>query len=177
MTWVNINELIYPVGHVLVTSTNQSPAESMGGTWTCIHKTFEEYGGAITVTKGDSASEFECGVLRAGNTVRFRIRFVPNVNIADNTLTMGYLDFESAGITGGLGYGLYNYAAGNDTAGGFAMCQIGYDTGVVQTVDAVAQTSGTLASGTTCYLDFTQVCYPSKMSDSACKEWFWKRTA
>lgn len=175
MTWTNINELIYPIGHVMATSTNQSPAETIGGTWTCIHKTFEEYGGNITVTKGSSASEFECSVLRTGNTVRFRIRFVPNVSVADTARHMGTIDLASAGLSG-LGYALYNYPAGSDAPGGFAMCQIDID-GKVQTVEAVGKTSGTLDGNSSYYLDFTQVCYPSRMLDDACKQWFWQKTA
>lgn len=176
MTWVNINEAIYPVGHVIITSTNESPANLYGGTWTCIHKVFKEYKGSITTTKGANASSAGCEIVRAGNTIRFRVYFVPNTSIADSTLTMGYLDFESAGIDG-LGYSVFNYHAGNDASGGWAMTTVAHDTGAIQTEEAIAQTSGTLASGNTYYLDFTQSCYPSKMLDSACKEWYWKRTA
>lgn len=176
MSWININDIVYPIGHVVTTTSNISPAETLGGTWTLIDKRFSDLGDAVSSTVGSGASSFTVAAMRAGNTIRFRVAFVPNTTIADTTLTMGVIDFESAGITG-LGYGVYNYPAGADAPGGFAMCQVGYDSGTVTTVDAVGKTSGELASGSTYYLDFTAVVYHTRMLDSACKEWLWKRTA
>ena len=32
-TWINLLEIVYPVGSLYMSSTNKSPAEMIGGTW------------------------------------------------------------------------------------------------------------------------------------------------
>lgn len=175
MAWVNVNDIVYPVGHVVMTSTNESPANSLGGTWTCVNKVFKDLGNTVTTTLGSYASSFTCYVLRAGNTIRMRIYFIPNVTIADTAYHMGTIDLTSLGVNS-LGYAQYYQPAGSDAANGYAMCLV-HSSGKVETVEAVGKTSGSLPTGGGFYLEFSQVCYPSQMLDDACKAWFWKRTA
>ena len=177
MAWLSVNEVAHPVGSIVVTNTNQSPANELGGTWTRIDKKFKELGNVVTSTLGSGASSFTCQILRSDHNIRFRISFVPKSTLNDTTITVGTVDLQSCGLNDTTYYGGFYLPAGCDEAGGYAMCNFGWDTGTVQVVDAVGKNAGTLSGGYTYYLDFTIAVADTMMLDSHCKEWHWKRTA
>ena len=176
MAWLSINEVANPLGSIVVTSSNVSPAAELGGTWTLVDKKFTEYSGSVTATAGAGASSFSAYMLRSDHNIRLRPQFYPSSTVNDTTVTMGKVDLSSCGITNTYYSGFY-LPAGSDASNGFAMCEFVWDTGEVKTVDAVGKNGGSLTPSETFYVDFNIVCTMDMMLDSHCKEWHWQRTA
>lgn len=176
MAWLSVNEVANPIGSIVVTSSNVSPAAELGGTWTLVDKKFKEYGGSVTTTTGAGASSFACYILRSDHNIRFRAQFYPSSTVNDTTVTMGTINLADCGVTD-VWYNGFYLPAGSDASNGFAMCEFGWDTGAIKSVDAVGKNGGSLTPSETFYVDFNAVFTMDMMLDSHCKEWHWQRTA
>lgn len=167
---------LYPIGHVVITDTNTSPADTIGGTWTLIDREFTPYYGTATTTANTTnASSFVCEFVRGGHNLRLRFKIVTTVTIGDTALEMGTVDLSSLGISRTL-YSVYQYPMGNDGSGGFGMFQMIYNTGVVSSVEALGEGTSELAAGTF-YGEINLTIVGNAMLDNACNKFYWKRTA
>lgn len=105
-TWVNLLDVIYPVGSVYITSTTTSPASLVGGTWTQITNKYlycsttpKQNGGSASHShslsgNGGACADFGVGASSSNYFVTNRrygtIAFTPNVR--EYWLTSGYGD-------------------------------------------------------------------------------------
>jgi hypothetical protein len=103
-TWVNLLDVIYPIGSVYITSTTTSPASLVGGTWTQITNKYlycsttpKQNGGSASHSHSLSGNGGACGDFGAGKTNsncfvanrRYgKISFTPNIR--EYWVTSGY---------------------------------------------------------------------------------------
>ena len=173
----NIVNVIYPVGSVYVTSTHTNPATILGkGTWTLVDKGFKSYSVFTpSIFTASTNVVLEGGYLsRGANTIRIRLSIVVNAALSDTGMKLGTLNWNAVGITG-LHAAFVEQLAFRDGANGGIAYSVNYESGDIQQLDVFDVDS--IASGTTFYLDFTFVVDSSRMLDSECDKFYWKRTA
>lgn len=172
----SVTNALYPVGAVMCMSTNKNPSSIYGGTWTLIDKGFKSYS-AFTpsiFTAGANVVADTVYLSRGANTIRIRLSIVINSAISDTGMSLGTLKWADVGITG-LHAGIIEQLAYRDGANGGIVYSIFHESGEIQLVDVFDQSS--IATGNTFYLDFTFVSDYTRMLDSVCDKFYWKRTA
>jgi len=175
----NIMLKIYPVGSVYVTSTNESPASYLGGTWSLVGKEFSaKHGtsstdGVLFSMNTTNTTAYTCYYLRHGQTIRIRIGIKNAVALSDTSLDMGSLNFNALGISG-LGF-TQQCCSSCDGGNVVVLNQIAYDTGAIQVLDIIG--ADTVAAGNTFFVDVILQPRMDTMLNSACDKFYWKRTA
>lgn len=169
---------IHPVGSVLCTSTNTNPSATYVGTWTLIDKGFKSHSSFTeppdVFTAGTNVVADTIYLSRGGNTIRIRLSLIINSAISDTGMSLGTLKWADVGITG-LHAGIIEQLAYRDGANGGIVYTIYHESGEIQLVDVFDQSS--ITTGNTFYLDFTFVSDHTRMLDSVCDKFYWKRTA
>ena len=168
-----INE-IYPVGSVYISSTNTNPASKFGGTWSLIDKGFESrhelvasgFTPATNITAGDTYVD------RGGNTLRVRQDITINTALSDTGADLGTFVWSKIGITN-LAMSINDAMTYRDGANGGIVWSL-WSSGKVEQIDILDNT--TIASGNKFFLEFTFVVDSSRMIDSFCDKFYWKRT-
>lgn len=175
-TGSSITNALYPVGAVVCMSTNKNPSSMYGGTWTLIDKGFKAYSAYIPsmFTAGTNVTADTVYLSRGGNTIRIRLSIVVNASLSDTGMSLGTLNWSTVGVTG-LHAGIIEQLSYRDGANGGIVYSIFHESGEIQQVDVFDATP--LASGSTFYLDFTFVSDYTRMLDSVCDKFYWKRTA
>ena len=70
VAWINVNDVVHPVGSVVCTSSSTSPASSLGGTWSLIDKELTPAAGTATVAQNTTnTSSFICEFTRGGGII------------------------------------------------------------------------------------------------------------
>ena len=168
---------MHPVGSVLITSTNTSPADSIGGTWKLVDKGFTSSNttNAEYFTAGTSVSNEAVWVTRADHMMRIRLNVTINAEVTDTTgLTIGTFNYEKLGITR-----LPANFVGSVTYSDGANCGISWNlnevTGALLLTDVFDLS--TLASGNAFCIDISFPLVCDQMLDSVCNKFYWSRTA
>lgn len=168
--------LIHPVGSVICTSTNTNPSATYGGTWELIDKGFKSQSGsdedAFTADSGVVVNNLY--ITRGGNTTRIRLNITVNADMTDTGHALGKFNWGKVGISS-LPMGYNEGVSYSDGANGGMVWSIVYDTGALSMVDVFDLS--TLPSGSKYNIDFTFVTEYTRMLDSVCDKFYWKRTA
>lgn len=170
----------YPVGSVYMTSTNDSPASYLGGTWTLTGKGFNDSASSsadyITENSTNCTIDGE-SYCRNGASIELRFHVTTKVAIADSNVELGTIDFSKLGITQ-ISLNLYQHPCLSDGGNGLVSVSISSTTGVVQFNDVIMKdASSSLPAGSAFYVQFTWVEHSNYMLDSACDKFYWERTA
>ena len=167
----------YPVGSVVITSTNTAPAFS--GTWTLINKEFSDlyvnnYNGYLTINTTNTTSVTNFIAIRTGRMISFRIVFVPKVDLTDATLEFATVNLSALGLAGSFQVYFTGYSDGSN---GIAQMALTAD-GRLESLDVITKTSGgTFPAGNAINLVINLPVIRNNMMDSACDKFYWKRTA
>ena len=175
-------DVVFPVGSVYITNTNTNPYKSLGrGAWTLIDKEFasaycktgspDEIYFAAAENCNDAGTQFT----RSGHTIRIRQAITSDLAMEDaNSMVIGSFYWENIGVTN-IATGIVEHLAYADGANSGIVYNVAYDTGEVKQVDTFDL--ATVPSDKTFYLDFTIVADKSRMIDSYCDKFYWKRTS
>lgn len=172
----NLIKALYPVGTVVCTSTNTNPSSIYGGTWTLIDKGFKSYSvfTSSIFTAGTNVVADTVYLSRGANTIRIRLSLTINSALSDTGMSLGKLNWSAIGITG-LHAALIEQLSYRDGANGGIVYSIFHESGEIQQLDVFDLTP--IPSGNTFFLDFTFVTDYTRMLDSVCDKFYWKRTA
>lgn len=169
MNW----ELQYPVGHIVVTSTNSNPRGRYGGTWELIEKDFASSDGIGGWSHTSSCSSSDFDFSRSGGTLFLSGGFTAGVQWNDDTIHAGTINFSACGVSR-LGADAY-FVAYTDAGNSGLMCEIEFDTGRLLVVDNFGDQY--ISSGR--YIKWScAIPIPTGYKlDAACDRFYWKRTA
>lgn len=169
---------IFPVGSVVITSTNSAP--SYEGTWTQFNKDFafesittnvEDY---FTLNATNITSVESFVLTRSDKAITVRLRFVTKVELSETNIPFGEFSLAALGLSG-----MYqtNFAAASDD-GNAILSMVLTGTGVLRCDDVISKTSGgSLAAGSQIDMYFTYTANQVYMLDSFCDRFYWRRTA
>ena len=176
-----IANIIYPVGSVYVTTTNDNPSQALGGTWECFdkHLAFKHFESSSNAFWTPSSTNTKSSAVYAtveGHMVTFRFEITTNVQAKDDDILWGTVDFSKLGFTA-LNYsGLYEIGV-SDAGESMIAVRLDYSNGQLKTVDINPKTDGgALAAGNTFYVHLALPIATNKIQDSACDKFYWKRT-
>ena len=171
---------IYPVGSTYVTSTNESPASYLGGSWELVDKRFKETTVTLS-TDNITLNTTNCSAISGwahlyDHHIRVSVNFTPLVALTDSTLEMftfntsalGCSQFTTSQVYSGMADGGNVVVVFNVTAAG-----------IFTTRDVIVRGSSetSLATGYSPTLSVEFYASYSKMLDSFCDKFYWKRTA
>jgi hypothetical protein len=184
----------FPIGSVLITSTNESPATSMGGEWSLVDKEYSN-----TVTALDSSSywtpatssstpraELSGFVIRTNHLIHLTLQFTTKIvaSLTNNSYTLGTIDHTKIGgvfnLPMSFGFTGSNFANAVYVNGSATeSCSIRYGIGATGTVtiNEVFNTSKQLPVDAIIYINVSIPMDPEYMGDSFCDKFYWKRTA
>jgi len=169
----------YPVGSIVITSTNTNPSAIYGGTWTLVRKRFTP----VTLTGSSTGVTFNTTNTQSGasvvqiykDIVWLRLTFAPKVSFADNSLTVATIDYTKFGLSSM--YTTYHTCPSDALNGAFMLTVAS----TVTSVDVITKTTATsiAASTSTAVLSIPIMApyTPANMIDSFCDEFWWRRTA
>lgn len=175
--WVKIPLMndITPVGSVFITSTNTNPNTlGLPGTWTLIDKEFSNNGGqgALELNTTNTSSEYGWWV-RDGHTITVDLRWNNKVQLNDNTIIVGKLKKDVLGLSNNLFMGIH---AIGYTDGGNCMFMVNVAEDLtVSVVDIIPDSY--ISVGQACNVTLTFTIPYTRMLDSACKKFYWKRVS
>lgn len=166
----------FPVGSVVITDTNTTPTYT--GTWTLIDKEFTPmyvYSDDTTYITRTNLSTANIRIRRGGHSINMTFQIKPSTTLSDTEVELGILKLPAMGLTEKMGVNAITAFCDADNT--FVMMQVAEASDgncVIKSVDA--QPSST--SGDTIQFDLTVVAANiTKMSDSECNKFYWKRTA
>ena len=175
----------HPIGSILTTATKTNPSSMLGGTWELVDKTFKNayilldntYWTStnselvLTTEQGDSSA---CIVTLVDHTVHIRLKLRPAIQLTDSDITLGTLNLAAVGVSDLL-YTAFSQVALSD--GG--QCTVSYSMNNAGTVIShdVLNVDGkhVMAADQFFYVDVTETVTSSKMLDSFCDKFYWKR--
>lgn len=168
---------IFPVGSVVVTSTNNAPAYE--GTWVLFDKSYKTvisttWADYVTVNDTNTTSVGSFIFHRSDKMVSIRIRIIPKVAVSDSTLEFCTLDRTAMGMTS-----MYQIYTVGMSDGGNTLTEIAVTAnGVIESLDVFPKTDGsTHPAGQQIDIYFNYAVNPVHMIDSHCDKFFWRRTA
>jgi hypothetical protein len=173
----------HPVGSILTTATKTDPANTVGGTWKLVDKTFGYRYITLDSTfwTGTNASIYPTST--AASVIlsdhMFSLKMTVQVNIPindDNSVPLGTLALRSCGIEKLPQHIMYAPAVSDE-----GNCTIAYYVGTdgkIEIYEAL-NLDGThsMASGSVFYVYLTQPIYYENMLDEFCDKFYWERTA
>lgn len=171
--------LMYPVNSVYVSSSNEDPSSKIGGTWSLIDKEFSY----LATYKQDSeyisfndknVSGVYFGFTREGHSIMFQIQYTNEVELNDNTIEIGTVNFEDIGISRFL-QAVY-FTGVCDGADAITTMHMHATSGLITCRDVV-NSAGTVAKGNYNYFTVTITVPHVYMLDEKCNRFYWKRTA
>lgn len=167
----------YPVGEVVITSSNTAPAYP--GTWTLIDRDFKTLISTtaddfLTINETNTTSVGSFILQRSGKMISVRMRIVPKVAVSDSTLVFCTLDRAAMGMTN-----MYQIYTTGYSDGGNALVELAITAnGEVESLDVFPKTDGgTIPAGQQIDVYFTYAANPTQMLHSACDKYYWERTA
>lgn len=176
MTPTALLNALYPIGSVYITSTNNNPANTLGGSWQLIDKEFKSQKLADTdtgtlLTKTSNTTSYDIYAIYGGHTIRFRLGFILTTAYdSDSNVDVGQLNFDELGVTG-LYHSILQVPAMGDAGNGLLMGNIS-NSGLVYVSDRIkASSDGTL------YINKDITVKKDEMLDSFCDKFYWKRTS
>ena len=168
----------FPVGSVVITYTNSSPASRFGGSWSLFDKeykyTWVSSGFTFNTT---NTTEGSFVALCTGKAVEIRLTWKNKIAISDDTRAIGTMNMSNIGMSAvHTSYGV----TWNDALGGIGMVRFAWSDGVLTVyVDDWATRSASYPTGTGqwCYLSAVIMAQGTSMTDSFCDKFYWRRTA
>lgn len=164
---------VHPVGSVVVTSNNTTP--DLPGTWELIDKEFKSEASSsddLFTANSTNCELNSCYYTRSGHSLQIRLNFTNKVALTDSNLVLGNFNLEALGVTS-LPYSLYNVLGSTDAGNSFLMMIVDYENGTLTHADCTSNVS----ANNSCYLLFDVDVTASRMIDSFCDKFYWKRTA
>ena len=161
---------IYPVGSILVTSSADiSPGNNIPETtWELIDKRFKSRMTDDFFTASDSVVGAQFATI-SGNSIFFRVTLKPKSALADTSVALGSLDFTKLGL-----HDIYltHYFCGiSDGSNSISLATI-EPNGTLNHIDDIG---GELSTENNIMYSTTIVVSHTKMQDSACDQFIWKR--
>ncbi len=171
----------YPVGSVVITDTNTNPSADFGGTWSLIDKQFTptqatNINNHFTVYSTNTTSA-DMYVVREGHTVTISCASLVNkVALSNSDLRLG--DFSLSSI-GASEFGFTPQFVGLcDSANALILLELNRSSGRLTSKNVVIRGTGTsVAASNTTMFTIVITCDYTKMTDSLCNKFFWRRTA
>lgn len=179
--YTKLVNIAHPIGSILITTTNTSPAATVGGTWELVDKGFAERmvyipSSSWTAGAAEFRSETNSVLELADHTVSLRLSLENTAALSDTETVLGTLNLSKVGITE-LPYTIVSDVTASD--GG--QCTISYSivaSGEISVTDVlVLGGSHSLAAGNTFSIHINQTVGHDRMLDSFCDKFYWKRTA
>ena len=172
--------IAHPVGSVITTTTNQDPAEKLGGTWELIDKAFKGTFMYIPNTSwtADKASLHETSnVLLIDHMINLRIYVNLLADLSsDSDIVLGKLDLTTCGLTS-LSSAVYRQPAVSDS-GNCTACYTLTTDGTI-TLNDILNINDTHSAAYGSDFIFN-ILFPvgyDRMLDNFCDKFYWKRTA
>ena len=169
----------HPVGSVVITSTNENPGASLGGTWTLVDKGFKNASANISPLWTNSRADAAGYIYWADHSICLKMWLTTDNNPLSAGNNIGNIDRAKAGVTefsisdeGGIALAVSGMT--NTTSyvikyrldgGGY----LGLDKIYDETVAAIA--NATIHIHTIIPINYDD------MIDSFCDKFYWKRTA
>lgn len=183
-TEVLLKKGLYPVGAIFMTATPNSPAEYLGGTWECFDKqlAFESYNteeGADFWSPTSNIKKADSSVYAAveGHMVNFRFNIATNVNIGDEDVILGHVNYAKLGFDSVPYSAIYEHGTA-DAGESIVSFRLDYETGELKTVDINPKADGQIVpSGSLIHVLMALPIASTAMIDKYCNKFYWKRIA
>lgn len=165
---------VHPIGTVIITSTNTNPSSNLGGTWELIDKEFASLETSPNgfAASGNIDSPIAC-FSRSGHSIVFNLSFISTTSLSDDTVEIGTINFDELGISGLLAN--VRECGWTDAGNAILMFQVNSSNGILQCLDIVGPE--TITANAYCYVTIPFEFCKSRMLDSACDKFYWKRIA
>ena len=174
--------ITHPVGSILTTSTNTNPAATIGGSWELIDKAFKNSYVDVGLNESTYWTNTNAGLVQYSNVmlvdhnIAIRLNLSLEKDLSDSTTVLGKLNLPLCGISE-LSYAVLSDVAisdGGNCTINFKMAQDG-EISVMEVLNL--DDTHSMASNQTFYLNIVQPIMYTKMLDSFCDKFYWKRTA
>lgn len=174
-------EFYYPIGTVIITSSNTNPSVYYGGTWELIDKEFRTFSKNYTgneisdIATSTNSTVNQVLVQRMGHTIILRIGFETKVELNDNDVNLLVLNLTELGVVN-LRFGAYFITIPVDNKDGIIIGSL-ESNGVVLSSDVIMKGNATvMPSGANTSFYYEREMPYSVMLDSVCDKFYWKRT-
>lgn len=162
-------------GDIIVTSTNTDPSERFGGTWELIDKEFKSEASSsddLFTANSNNCELTSCYYTRSGHSIQIRLNFTNKVALTDTNLELGNFNLNALGVTS-LPYSLYNVIGASDGGNALLTMIVNYTEGTL----THAESTNDVSANNSCYLLFDVDVTASRMIDSFCDKFYWKKVA
>lgn len=163
----------HPLGSIVITSSNTAP--DLPGVWELIDKEFKSEASSsndLFTVNPTNCELNSCYYTRSGHSLQIRLNFTNKVALTDTNLELGNFNLDVLGVTS-LPYSLYNVIGATDGGNALLTTYINYSTGIL----TYAESTNDVSANNSCYLLFDVDVTASRMIDSFCDKFYWKRTA
>lgn len=170
---------VYPIGSIVATSTNTNPSTELGGTWELIDKEFKSEASSsddLFTANSTNCELSSCYYTRSGHSLQIRLNFTNKVALTDSAVDLGNFNYDELGITT-MPFGLYYELGTTDDGNGIFLFYVDYESGNIESREVLSKNDNSIAVDSSCYLLFEFVVTQSRMIDSFCDKFYWKRTA
>lgn len=171
----DIIDLIYPIGSEYISNTNTNPSLLFGGAWELIDKEFAPAtfnGNDLFSRNTTNTSAHSCYATRAGHSILLEINLNNNVQLTDDSKTLGTFNLSTLGIT------RFNNAmdlTGFTDGGNCAIFLNVSTSGVLTSVDIIPDSYVSTGKHVDAFVN--AVLTPGYMKDEACNKFYWKRVS
>ena len=170
----NFND-VHAVGSIVITSTNANPSAELGGTWELIDKEFKSEASSsddLFTANSNNCELTSCYYTRSGHSIQIRLNFINKVTLGDTNIELGNFNLDVLGVTS-FPYSLYNVIGASDGGNALLTMFVNYTEGTL----THAESTNDVSANNSCYLLFDVDVTASRMIDSFCDKFYWKRTA
>lgn len=171
-------DTLYPVNSVIITSNNENPGDTVGGTWQLIDKYFSD----ATISSSSNASVIttyegvNCTFYAVRGTRSIRFTFRLTFDGAYNSGDIVALNLDALGISG-LSW-LSKYVGIPTNAGAKAIAYFNLNTqGILELESFTGLTDGAFVTMPPFTIEGELPIAKDKMLDEACDKFYWKRTS
>lgn len=176
-------DIAHPVGSIMITTTNDNPSATVGGSWSMIDKGFKNTYTVLssanwTKTNADLIYTTEASTATLiDHNVNIRLKVQPTVPLTDSDVVLGTLKLSTLGINRLQSSILY---ATTQSDGG--QCSIVYsvehDTGKILVHDVLnVDGTHTMPASENFFININQDISGGMMQEDSCDKFYWKRTA
>lgn len=178
--WASLVDKVYPVGICIETSDSSfDPNTAWGGTWELIDKEFKSEvssSDALFTANSTNCELSSCYYTRSGHSLQIRLNFTNKVALTDSAVDLGNFNYDELGITT-MPFSLYYELGTTDDGNGIFLFCVDYESGNIESREVLSKNDNSIAVDSSCYLLFESVVTASRMIDSFCDKFYWKRTA
>lgn len=172
---------LFPVGSVMITSNYASPEAYLGGTWECFdkHLAWKFWDSNVDDFWTENYTNTRSSAVYAaveGHMVTFRFDIVTDVDVADNDVVFGAVDFNKLGFKNTPYSAIYE--TGVTDGGNANVCfRLDYLTGELKSTDINPKTDDSIIpAGSTLYVLITMPISQAAMHNEFCDKFYWRKT-